>query len=49
MKLSKKGITSEVLVIVLLIVALAAIVVLWLMWSNMGKGILDTLSNLFFL
>ena len=35
--LSKKGITSEVLVIILLIVGLAAVIVLWMLWGEMGK------------
>ncbi len=45
--MSRKGISSEVMVIIFLIAALAGFVVLWLLWSAKGKGLLEMLSNLF--
>lgn len=44
---SKKAIASEVLVIVLLLVALAVIAIMWLAWGSRGKDTLSILSKMF--
>ncbi len=46
---NKKAVTSEVFVIVLLVCVLAAIVVIWLMWSRRGRELLEMLSAMFLL
>lgn len=43
----KKGVINETLAIVLLIIALAIIVVLWLSWGSKGKEVGSGLTNLF--
>ena len=45
--MSKKGITSDVLAIILLVIALAAFAVLWITWGSKGKTLGSGLSSLY--
>ena len=44
---SKKGITTDVLAIILLVVALAAFAVLWITWGAKGKALGSGLASIY--
>ena len=46
---NKQGVTAEVFAIILLVGVLAAVVVLWLIWSRRGRELLELLSSMFLL
>jgi len=45
--MNDKGVINETLAIILLIVALAMVVILWLSWGSKGKEVGSGLTHLF--
>ena len=44
---SRKGITTDVLAIILLVIALAAFTILWITWGIKGKALGSNLSSIY--
>ncbi len=46
---NKKGLTSEALVLILMVLVLAAVSIIYILWGREGAGLIERLNALFLL